>query len=307
MPPIIEARNLFKKYGDLVAVKGVDFSVESRECFAFLGPNGAGKTTIIRMISCVSPLTSGKLRVDGLDVTRDQRRIKAMLGVVPQTDNIDPDLSVIDNLLVYARYFNLPPKTARQRAEELLALFQLLDRQHSRVDDLSGGMTRRLLIARALLNQPKIIILDEPTGGLDPQARHLVWQKLNYLKSQGTTLLLSTHNMEEAARLCDRVIIMHLGRILAQGKPRELVARYAGDTVLELHLEPPQKETIREQLKSRDVGVAGIEDALFVFAPDGRALLDEMGIPLAKAVQRPANLEDVFLLLTGVGLADQPV
>ena len=215
MPEIIHARGLTKRFSDLVAVNGIDLTVKAGECFGLLGPNGAGKTSTIRMISCVSPLTSGELFVDGMDVTTSGREIKARLGVVSQEENLDPDLSVQQNLLVYARYFDIPRSEAEQRTEEVLDLFQLGDRRNEVVDNLSGGMKRRLIIARALMSNPTILILDEPTTGLDPQARHLVWRKLRLLQSQGIPLLLTTHYMEEAAHLCDRLVVMHLCKILA--------------------------------------------------------------------------------------------
>ncbi|MDZ4278390.1 MAG: ABC transporter ATP-binding protein, partial [Dehalococcoidia bacterium] len=208
MSEIIRARSLTKRFGDLVAVDGIDFAVREGECFGLLGPNGAGKTSTIRMITCVSPVTAGELLVDGMDVRNDGRRIKGILGVVPQEENLDPDLTVWQNLAVFARYFDIPIPVARERAQEVLELFQLMERKNEIVDNLSGGMKRRLIIARALINQPKILILDEPTTGLDPQARHLVWQKLRLLRSQGITMLLTTHYMEEAAHLCDRLVVM---------------------------------------------------------------------------------------------------
>ncbi|MCI0850350.1 MAG: ATP-binding cassette domain-containing protein, partial [Chloroflexi bacterium] len=232
MSDIIHARNLVKRFGDLVAVDAIDLSVREGECFGLLGPNGAGKTSTVRMITCVSPVTAGELTVAGMDVAREPRRIKAILGVVPQDNNLDPDLTVWQNLAVYARYFDIPAEVARPRAEEMIELFQLADRRDEIVDKLSGGMQRRLIIARALINEPRILILDEPTAGLDPQARHLVWQKLRYLRSQGVTLLLTTHYMEEATHLCDRLVIMHLGKILAQGAPADLIERHVGRQVI---------------------------------------------------------------------------
>jgi lipooligosaccharide transport system ATP-binding protein len=240
-PPdaIVVARGLTKRYGDFEAVKGIDFDVRRQECFGFLGPNGAGKTTTMRMIHCASPVTAGQLTVAGLDVMRCPRQVKALLGVVSQNDNLDPDLTVRQNLVVYARYFDIPRRTALRRADELLALFQLADRAEAQVSDLSGGMKRRLVIARGLLNEPQVLMLDEPTTGLDPQARRLVWQKVSYLKERGTTLLLTTHYMEEATQLCDRLVIMDRGRILAEGSPAALVQRHAAGGNLEdvfLHL-----------------------------------------------------------------------
>ncbi len=303
---IIVARDLVKRYGDFTAVDGVSFSVRAGECFGFLGPNGAGKTTTIRMITCVSPVTAGQLTVDGMDVAREPRRIKAIVGVVPQEDNLDPDLSVRQNLRVYARYFDLPAPVADERIDELLALFQLTEKQHDRIDELSSGLKRRLTIARGLINAPKILVLDEPTTGLDPQARHLVWQKLRYLRSQGVTMLLTSHYMEEAAHLCDRIVVLHQGRIQAEGTPAELVERFAGREVIEVHLPPEERAPVLERLADSDgVTVEEVEDVLYVYvrAADGfdRAALR---IDADKVVYRRANLEDVFLRLTGRGLVE---
>jgi lipooligosaccharide transport system ATP-binding protein len=302
--PIIEAHGLVKRYKDTLAVAGVDFSIEAQECFGFLGPNGAGKTTLMKLISCVYPLSQGKLLVDDRDVAKDARHIKSTIGVVPQEENLDPDLSVIQNLLVYARYFDIPKEVAKQRAVELLELFQLLERQHSRIESLSGGMKRRLLIARALLNEPKILILDEPTAGLDPQARHLLWQKLRYLKEQGVTLLLSTHNMEEASRLCDRLVIMDQGRILAQGRPADLIAQFVGKEVVEVHLKSAERSHLIEQLRDYNVSTEDVEDTLYIFSRDGGSLPPELMEEEKEAIRRQANLEDVFLRLTGRGLRE---
>ncbi|KKL85762.1 hypothetical protein LCGC14_1951510, partial [marine sediment metagenome] len=235
MSDIIHAHELVKRYGTFTAVDGVSFSVRAGECFGFLGANGAGKTTTIRMITCVSPVTSGELTVDGLDVRRDPRRIKAALGVVPQENNLDPDLSVRQNLRVYGRYFDLEPRLVEERIDESLALFQLTEKQNDRIDSLSSGLKRRLTIARSLINAPRIMVLDEPTTGLDPQARHLVWQKLRYLRSQGVTMLLTTHYMDEAAHLCDRIVILHRGHIMAEGTPAQLIEQFICREVVELH------------------------------------------------------------------------
>lgn len=299
MAAIIEARGVVKRYKGILAVAGVDFSVQAQECFGFLGPNGAGKTTLIRMITCVYPLSEGVLLVDNRDVMKEPRAIKAVLGVVPQEENLDPDLTVLHNLLVYARYFDIPKEVARSRALELLELFQLLDRQRSRIDTLSGGMKRRLLIARALMNQPKILILDEPTAGLDPQARHLVWQKIRYLKGQGVTMILSTHNMEEAAHLCDRLVIMDQGRILVQDRPADLVRQYVGQEVLELRLDTVGKSHVLRQLQSYNVSIEDVGDTLYVFSSDGGLLPQQLMIEGGDVVRRQATLEDVFLRLTG--------
>jgi lipooligosaccharide transport system ATP-binding protein len=304
--PIISGHGLVKKYGELNAVDGIDFDVYPGECFGFLGPNGAGKTTTIRMMTCVSPVTQGTLSVDGLDVTRDQRAVKARIGVVPQEDNLDPDLSVQQNLTVYSRYFGIPKKVAMERINEGLALFSLQEKRHEQIDNLSGGMKRRLTIARSLLNDPRIVVLDEPTTGLDPQARHLVWQKLRLLKARGVTMILTTHYMDEAAHLCDRLVIMHQGKILVEGKPRELIREYAGEQVVEVHLLPDEREGVLSSLGSMPrIEVEDVEDILYLFGVNGAAqevqgLIDD---PL-RVIERHANLEDVFLRLTGRGLLE---
>lgn len=306
MTEIIRARGLFKRFDDLVAVDGIDFSVAEGECFGLLGPNGAGKTSTIRMITCVSPVTAGELLVDGMDVKRDGRRIKAILGVVPQEENLDPDLTVWQNLAVYSRYFDIGTLEARARAEEVLELFQLADRRHEIVDNLSGGMKRRLIVARALINQPRILVLDEPTTGLDPQARHLVWQKLRYLQSQGITMLLTTHYMEEAEHLCDRLVVMHVGRILAEGAPADLIDQHVGREVLEMRIGGGQREAALDLLRGHGLRLEDVEDVIYAFGPtiDWPTVLDDVtrfgdGVRL-----REASLEDVFLQLTGRGLLE---
>ena len=304
---MIHARGLVKRFGDFVAVDGIDFSVAEGECFGLLGPNGAGKTSTFRMTTCVSPVTAGELTVGGLDVRTHGREIKAVLGVVQQEENLDPDLTVWQNLTVYARYFDIPIPEARRRAAEVLELFQLMEKRNEIVDTLSGGMKRRLIVARALINSPRILVLDEPTTGLDPQARHLVWQKLRLLRSQGITMLLTTHYMEEAARLCDRIVVMHLGRILAEGTPGELITQHVGAQVLEVHVENGRRELALHILRRRErVRLEDVEDVLYAFGPQDEwpSLLDEMD-QLADAVRlREATLEDVFLRLTGRGLLE---
>jgi lipooligosaccharide transport system ATP-binding protein len=307
MNAIVHARSLVKRYGDFTAVDGISFDIRAGECFGLLGPNGAGKTTTTRMIACVSPVTAGELTVDGLDVRREPRRIKALLGVVPQEDNLDPDLSVRQNLAVYARYFDMPRALAEERINESLELFQLLDKQHQTIWTLSTGLKRRLAIARGLINQPKILVLDEPTTGLDPQARHLVWQKLRYLRGQGVTMLLCTHYMEEATHLCDRLVIMHQGHILVEGAPDALVEEHAGREVVELHLRGPEREKTLAQLAARPgLTLEEVEDILYVYArtSDGRADIAELVPESERVVYRHANLEDVFLRLTGRGLVE---
>lgn len=307
MTEIIRARNLVKRYDGFTAVDGIDFSVRRGECFGFLGPNGAGKTTTVRMISCVSPVTEGELVVDGIDVGREPRRIKSILGVVPQEDNLDPDLSVRQNLAVYARYFDMPRGLANQRIDESLALFQLVEKQDEPIRALSTGLKRRLTVARGLINQPKILVLDEPTTGLDPQARHLVWQKLRYLREQGVTMLLCTHYMEEAAHLCDRLVIMHQGRILVEGSPAELVEEYVGREVAEVRASGPQRERVLAQVASRPgLTVEEVEDILYIYArtTDARAQMADLTLGSESVAYRQANLEDVFLRLTGRGLIE---
>ncbi len=301
--PIV-ARGLIKEFGDLIAVRGISFDVRPGECFGFLGPNGAGKTSTMRMIACVSPLTAGTLLVNGLPVQSQGRVIKSTIGIVPQGDNLDDELSVIDNLRLYAGYFGINGSAAHSRAMHALELFQLADRAGAKVDELSGGMKRRLLIARGLINEPSILVLDEPTTGLDPQARHLVWRTLRRLKDQGVTMLLTTHYMDEAATLCDRLIVMHEGRILAEGSPAELIMRTAGETVIEAQsLNPAALERVAEYLHSAGAEIEQTPDTVHAFGLDG---IDLTAGPLqgARAYSRPANLEDVFLRLTGRGLEE---
>ena len=307
MAPIIVARGLTKRYGDLIAVDHIDFAVEERECFGFLGPNGAGKTSTMKMIFCTSPLTAGELRVAGMDVRTSSRKVKSIVGVVPQENNLDPDLTVVENLLVYARYFDIPKPVALQRARESLELLQLMEKQDSRIDHLSGGMKRRLLVCRSLINQPRILILDEPTTGLDPQGRHLVWQKLRFLKEQGVTMVLTTHYMEEAAQLCDRLVIMDQGKILDCGAPDELVQKYVGSEVLELRLAPEDKQDALRSLSELGLSVEEVENTLYVFGRDGAALRDlpqRLGLHPRGMVYRQSSLEDVFLKLSGRGLRE---
>lgn len=309
MQPVISAQALSKRYGEFVAVDRIDFDVLPAECFGFLGPNGAGKSTTIRMTTCMSPPSGGRLLVDGLDVLQDHRRIKARLGVVSQDDNLDSDLNVRENLLMYARYFDLPRGEAEQRADQVLDLFQLTEKRSDRIDELSGGMKRRLTIARALVSHPVALVLDEPTTGLDPQARHLVWRQLRALKAQGMTLLLTTHYMDEAARLCDRLVIMHQGRILVRGTPEELVREHAGFEVIELQLPAQRRAAVLARLAAIEgLDVEAGEDTAYIFCREPAATLaDHIGgqfAELPEALVRRANLEDVFLRLTGRGLLD---
>lgn len=300
--PIVLAQRLTKRFGRFTAVAGIDFVVEDGECVAVLGPNGAGKTSTMRMIACASPITEGLLLVDGLDVMRHPRQVKARIGVVPQSNNLDPDLSVRQNLLAYARYFNIPKREAEQRADEALALFQLTEKANASVDTLSGGMQRRLTIARALINRPLLIVLDEPTTGLDPQARHLVWAKLRQLKESGATMLLTTHYMEEAARLADRVIIMDRGTILAEGTPTALVDTYVGQSVLELRVDREESRPLVDELAGWGADYEATDDAVYVFERNGPSPVPRSDI--RDAIRRPATLEDVFLRLAGRSLQE---
>ena len=307
--PVIRATRLVKRYGDLTAVDGIDLEVRQGEVFGLLGPNGAGKTSTIRMTTCVSPVDGGELLVDGIDVTRDPRAVKRLLGVVQQEDNLDTDLNVIDNLLVYARYYGIGSREARPRAMEVLETMDLADRAQSPVDTLSGGMKRRLMIGRALMNSPKVLILDEPTTGLDPHARHVTWQRIRFLKEEGVTMALSTHYMEEAAHLCDRLAIMDRGHIIAEGRPRDLIERHAGGPVLQLRTLDGEAGPLRETLAGPLADGARIEtvgDLLYIYGLDqaasdrAAALIDDP----YRTSTRHANLEDVFLRLTGRGLEE---
>lgn len=301
---IIVTQHVTKKFKDLVAVDDVSLEIEEGECFGLLGPNGAGKTSLIRMITALSPPTRGDIRVFGQDLKVYPRQVKAMLGVVPQIDNLDEDLTVIQNLTTFARYYSIPKDEAYRRSLELLSLFKLEDKRNSHLKELSGGMKRRLLLARGLINQPKILILDEPTIGLDPQARHLVWRKLGELKAQGVTELLCTQNMEEAAILCDRVAIMYQARILNLDSPRALVSRYVGDEIVEIEVDSISREEIIKELASYQLDLADDGKTIQVF----HASRDELAGLLVnlsdKLRQRPATLEDVFFRLTGRTLTE---
>jgi len=305
--PLVLARNLRKTFASFTAVDGIDFDVRAGEAFGFLGPNGAGKTSTMKMIACASPVTGGELRVFGMDPRTEPSAIKARLGVVPQADNLDLELTVRENLLMYARYFDIPSRTARARTEELLAFVQLSERSDSQVEPLSGGMKRRLTIARALVNEPDLILLDEPTTGLDPQARHLIWERLYRLKKDGATLLLTTHYMDEAEQLCDRLIVMDKGRIVAEGSPRELIERYVTREVLELRLSDDASESVKQRLGALAKHVEFLPERLQLHADDGEQVLEQvhaLGVPIERALVRRATLEDVFLRLTGRTLVD---
>jgi lipooligosaccharide transport system ATP-binding protein len=301
--PLIEAHSLTKRFGSFVAVDGIDFEILPGEAFGFLGPNGAGKSSTMRMIGCVSPLSGGTLRVLGLDPAHDGPNIRARLGVVPQEDNLDTELTVWDNLMIYGRYFDLPRAEIRRRASELLEFVQLADRRDSRVDPLSGGMKRRLTIARALINQPEALLLDEPTTGLDPQARHMLWERLYRLKQNGVTLVLTTHYMDEAEQLCDRLVIMDGGRIVAEGAPRALVAEHATREVVELRFaRASQQEEALARVRTIAARVEPVADRLLVYTDDGDRTASAIagdGVDAAAVLVRRASLEDVFLILTG--------
>jgi lipooligosaccharide transport system ATP-binding protein len=309
-PPasLIEARQLTKRFGNFAAVRGVDFAVQRGEVFGFLGPNGAGKSSTMRMIACVSPSSGGTLSVLGMDPARDGPRIRARLGVVPQEDNLDTELSVRDNLVIYGRYFGLPRSVLAGRVTELLDFVQLTDRAASRVDPLSGGMKRRLTIARALVNEPEILLLDEPTTGLDPQARHLVWDRLYRLKRQGVTQVLTTHYMDEAEQLCDRLVIMDEGVIVAEGGPADLIARHVPKEVVELRFAgDDERARAAGPLALSGFRVEPLADRVLVYADDGDAAVAQLaadGVRAGTVLVRRSSLEDVFLKLTGRTLVD---
>ncbi|MEJ2524934.1 MAG: ATP-binding cassette domain-containing protein [Desulfuromonadales bacterium] len=296
--PILAVRSLRKAYGALTAVDGISFTVQPGECFGLLGPNGAGKTSTIRMLYGYTPRDTGELTLFGLDLDTHIRAIKRRIGICQQEDSLDPDLSVRNNLVGYARYFAIPRNKAEQRADELLAFFALQSRANDKIMVLSGGLKRRLMLARALVNTPELLILDEPTTGLDPQSRQLLWDKLVALKRQGLTILLTTHYMEEAERLCDRLVIIDHGRILIEGPPKKLVREWVGDTVLEITDPDP---AVRDFLATEDGRVEDLGHRLLVYLDDG----DELFLKLTREVRtegcmlRPAGLEDLFLKLTG--------
>ncbi len=296
---LIRAQSITKKYDDYLAVDGIDFEVYRGECCGFLGPNGAGKTTTIKMIHCVLPLTSGLLTVADMNVELKPREIKKMIGVSPQEDNLDPDFTVLQNLLVYARYFDIPRGEALKRSEELLKFSQLEEKRDVVIDQLSAGMKRRLILARALINEPKILLLDEPTTGLDPQARHLIWDKIRMLKKQGVTIILTTHYMDEAAALCDRTLIMDHGKIIEQGTPAGLVRKHIGEDVLELDYDEEMLKKLQQKFPDARLEVLGDRVRVFTAQPHGffENFLEDY--PTKGATIRNANLEDVFLKLTG--------
>jgi lipooligosaccharide transport system ATP-binding protein len=306
---LIRARKLTKSFGNFTAVDGIDFELTRRgEAFGFLGPNGAGKSSTMRMIGCVSPPSGGELTILGLDPVADGPKIRARLGVVPQEDTLDLELTVQENLLIYGRYFGLPRDVIRERTARLLDFVQLSDRAGDEVEPLSGGMKRRLTIARSLINEPEILLLDEPTTGLDPQARHVVWDRLFRLKQQGVTLVLTTHYMDEAEQLCDRLVVMDRGKIAAEGSPRQLIEQYSTPEVLELRFDPADHEQAAG--KVGDAGAQRTEvlaDRILLYVRNGdEALVAVRGLGLEPqtSLVRRSTLEDVFLRLTGRRLED---
>jgi lipooligosaccharide transport system ATP-binding protein len=311
--PLVHARGLVKRFGELVAVDGVDFDVERGEAFGFLGPNGAGKTSTMRMIGCVSPPSGGTLRILGLDPITQGADIRARLGVVPQQDTLDMELTVRENIIIYGRYFGMPRGDLGRRADELIDFVQLNERANDRVEPLSGGMKRRLTIARSLVNDPEVMLLDEPTTGLDPQARHTVWDRLFRLKQRGVTLILTTHYMDEAEQLCDRLVVMDKGKIAAGGSPLELIRRYSTREVVELRFRGETRaEEVASALAARLDGLVGrleaLPDRLLLYTDDGDAAashVHELGLQPDSVLVRRSTLEDVFLHLTGRTLVDE--
>jgi lipooligosaccharide transport system ATP-binding protein len=310
---LVHARGLVKRFGALTAVDGVDFDVQRGEAFGFLGPNGAGKTSTMRMIGCVSPPSGGTLSILGLDPIRDGPEIRERLGVVPQQDTLDMELTVRENILIYGRYFGLPRSGLRKRADELLEFVQLNERADDKVEPLSGGMKRRLTIARSLVNDPSVLLLDEPTTGLDPQARHTVWDRLFRLKQRGVTLILTTHYMDEAEQLCDRLVVMDKGKIAAEGSPQELIRRYSTREVVELRFRAEQQtEQVAADIAARMDGLArrleALPDRLLLYTDDGDATasrIHDIGVQPESVLVRRSTLEDVFLHLTGRTLVDE--
>ena len=305
--PVITASDLTKKYKDFAAVDGISFEIAAGESFGFLGPNGAGKSTAMRMIGAVSTRTSGDLSVLGLDPNQYGPEVRSQLGVVPQADNLDQELRVRDNLIVYGRYFGMSSRLAGQKADTLLEFAQLSDRAKAKVDDLSGGMKRRLTIARALINDPRMLLLDEPTTGLDPQARHILWDRLFRLKEQGTTLVLTTHYMDEAEQLCDRLVVVDKGKIMAEGTPASLIREYSSREVLELRFGSDRNATVAEQIEGIGERIEVLPDRILIYSADGDAELakvTELGHAPITTLVRRSSLEDVFLRLTGRSLIE---
>jgi len=306
-PALIRARGLTKRFGEFVAVDAIDFDVASGEAFGFLGPNGAGKTSTMRMIGAVSPVSEGELSVLGMDPRTQGPAIRSRLGVVPQQDTLDTELTVRENLVLYGRYFGMSREECNRRADELLDFAQLSERQDDEVEPLSGGLRRRLTIARALINQPDLLLLDEPTTGLDPQARHLLWDRLYRLKQRGVTLVLTTHYMDEAEQLCDRLVVMDKAKIVAEGSPRELIERYSTREVTELRFGPGVQERLDGKLDGLAERIERLADRVLLYADDGEAVAvaaHERGLEPETVLVRRSTLEDVFLRLTGRSLID---
>ena len=304
---LIEARGLVKEFGGFTAVDGIDVTVRRGEAFGFLGPNGAGKSSTMRMIGCTSPVTAGTLRVFGLDPATHGQQIRARLGVVPQADQLDAELTVAENLIIYGRYFDIPRPECKRRAAELLEFVQLTERAASRVESLSGGMKRRVTIARSLISEPELILLDEPTTGLDPQARHVLWDRLYRLKQQGVTLVLTTHYMDEAEQLCDRLVVMDRGRIVAAGSPRQLIEEHSTREVVELRFAAGANEAAAPSVDGVGERQEVLPDRILVYAHDGEkalAMVHDRGLSPESALVRRSSLEDVFLRLTGRTLVD---
>ena len=296
---IVEAENLTKKFDGLVAVNGINFKIFKSESLGFLGPNGAGKTTTMKMINGISPPTGGNLTIVGMDIRKYGREIKSMIGVAPQEDNLDPDFTVFQNLTVYARYFDIPEEETKKRADNLLKFVQLEEKRDVIINNLSAGMKRRLIIARALLNKPQVLILDEPTTGLDPQARHLIWEKILSLKKQGVTVILTTHYMDEAFQLCDRLMIMDHGKIIEEGKPMDLIQKHAGEEVLEVAYSQEVMKLLKQTFDNARIDVVGDKIHVFTSHPRGAFSKILQASSFKGAVIRDADLEDVFLKLTG--------
>ncbi len=301
--PAVRAEKLTKVFDELRAVDAIDFEIEEGECFGFLGPNGAGKSTTMRMMHCASPITSGKLEVLGMDVNVSSREVKAVIGVAPQENNLDPDFTVRRNLTVYGRYFGLPKEVLEERADRLLEFMQLSEKRDERIQEISGGMKRRLIIARAMMNDPRLLILDEPTTGLDPQARHLIWEKVRELKRKKVTVILTTHYMDEAERLCDRLVIMDHGKIILEGKPRELIDKVIGTDVMEIDVPTDEMETY---VKGQGWQYERTIDRMLIFTKEGQKVTAELKERFAMSYYliRNATLEDVFLRSTGRALVE---
>jgi lipooligosaccharide transport system ATP-binding protein len=307
MDPLIQATGLTKTFGDLVAVDGIDFSVLPGETFGFLGPNGAGKTSTMRMIGSTSPISGGELTVLGLDPRTEGPRLRSRLGVVPQENNLDEELSLHDNLMMYGRYFDMPRSEIREKIDELLEFVQLTEKRDVKISALSGGMKRRVVIARGLINTPDLFILDEPTTGLDPQARHVLWDRLYRLKQQGVTLIITTHYMDEAEQLCDRLVIMDKGKIVAEGSPRSLIEEHAPGEVVELRFPVGVLETLNSQIENLADRTEVLADRALVYTDDSEQTIASVtanGLDPEMVLARRSTLEDVFLRLTGRTLVE---